>query len=205
MNRVHDETSRALLDAAHRLLAEHGPDALTVRRIASEAGMSTMNVYSRFGGKDGVIDELYLHGYQQLLAEIDDVPHTDDIVGDLVNVAGAYRRFAQEHPTYYGVMFRSAVPGFTPAPTSVEVALAGLSNFVRRVVRGQQLGVICAGEGCDAREIAAWLWAMCHGIVSLELDGIASEHLSWESIFVNGVQSAIRGLHPAGDTTRTVP
>lgn len=205
MNRVHDETSRALLDAAHRLLAEHGPDALTVRRIASEAGMSTMNVYSRFGGKDGVIDELYIHGYQQLLAEIDAVPHTDDIALDLINVANAYRRFARQHPTYYGVMFRSAVPGFSPSPGSVDVALAGLSNFVGRVVRGQQLGVIRAKEGCDPREIAAWLWAMCHGIVSLELDEIASEHVSWESIFLNGVQSAIRGLHPAVDIATIVP
>ena len=52
MIRSHDDTSRALLAAAHRLLAEDGPEALTVRRIANEAGMSTMNVYSRFGGKD---------------------------------------------------------------------------------------------------------------------------------------------------------
>jgi AcrR family transcriptional regulator len=205
MNRVHDETSRALLDAAHRLLADHGPDALTVRRIAGEAGMSTMNVYSRFGGKDGVIDELYIHGYQRLLADIDAVPHTDDIPADLVNVANAYRQFAQQHPTYYGVMFRSAVPGFSPTAASIDLALLGLSNFVGRIVRGQQLGQIRAREGCDPREIAAWLWAMCHGIVSLELDGIASEHLSWESIFVNGVQVAIRGLHPSVDVTTLAP
>ena len=41
MNRVHDETSEALLAAAHRLLAGEGPDALTVRRIATEAGIAT--------------------------------------------------------------------------------------------------------------------------------------------------------------------
>ena len=42
MNRHYDGTSEALLTAAHRLLAEDGPVALTVRRIAGEAGMSTM-------------------------------------------------------------------------------------------------------------------------------------------------------------------
>ena len=81
MNRHYDGTSEALLTAAHRLLAEDGPEALTVRRIAGEAGMSTMNVYSRFGGKDGVIDELYADGYRRLVADIDAVPSTDDVVG----------------------------------------------------------------------------------------------------------------------------
>ena len=74
MNRMQDDTSAALLAAAHRLLAEDGPEALTVRRIAGEAGMSTMNVYSRFGGKDGVIDELYADGYRRLVAAIDADP-----------------------------------------------------------------------------------------------------------------------------------
>jgi hypothetical protein len=35
------------------------------------------------------------------------------------------------------------------------------------------------------------------GAVSLELDGIANERVSWESIFVNGMRTAIHGLHPS--------
>ena len=197
MTRHYDGTSEALLTAAHRLLAEDGPEALTVRRIAGEAGMSTMNVYSRFGGKDGVIDELYADGYRRLVAEIDAVPATDDVVADLMAVAHAYRAFAKANPTYYGIMFRSAVPGYAPSPDSVSVALGGLARFVSRVERGQQLGQIVNPEGCDVQEIAAWLWATCHGIVSFELDGIASDFVSWESIFVNGMRTAIGGLHPS--------
>jgi len=197
MNRHYDGTSEALLTAAHRLLAEDGPEALTVRRIAGEAGMSTMNVYSRFGGKDGVIDELYADGYRRLIAEIDAVPSSDDIAGDLLTIADTYRAFAKANPTYYGIMFRSSVPGYTPSPESAAVALGGLSRFVSRVKRGQELGQITHPEGCDPQEIAAWLWATCHGIVSLELDGIADEYVSWESIFVNGMRTAISGLHPS--------
>ena len=59
-------TREALLAAAHDLLATEGPAALTVRRIAAAAGMSTMNVYSRFGGKDGVLDELFIDGFRRL-------------------------------------------------------------------------------------------------------------------------------------------
>jgi AcrR family transcriptional regulator len=197
MNRHYDGTSEALLNAAHRLLAEDGPEALTVRRIAGEAGMSTMNVYSRFGGKDGVIDELYTDGYRRLVAAIDAVPVTDDVVDDLMTIAHTYRDFAKSNPTYYGIMFRSAVPGYTPSPDAVAVALGGLSGFVTRVRRGQAMDQIINPDGCDPQNIAAWLWATCHGTVSLELDGIANEFVSWESIFVNGMRTAIRGLHPS--------
>jgi AcrR family transcriptional regulator len=197
MNRHHDGTSEALLTAAHRLLAEDGPEALTVRRIAGEAGMSTMNVYSRFGGKDGVIDELYADGYRRLVAEIDAVPTTDDVAADLMQIAHTYRAFAKANPTYYGIMFRSAVPGYTPSPESSAVALSGLSRFVQRVKRGQELGQIVQSDSYDPQDIAAWLWATCHGVISLELDGIADEYVSWESIFVNGMRTAIHGLHPS--------
>ena len=140
MNRNHDDTSEALLTAARRLLADHGPEALTVRRIASEAGMSTMNVYSRFGGKDGVIDELFSDGYRRLIDAVNAVPSTDDIIEDLMNVARAYRSFARANPTYYGIMFRSAVPGFEASPESVSMALGGLAELVNRVRRGQEVG-----------------------------------------------------------------
>ena len=39
-----------LIETAARLIAEHGTDALTLRRLASEVGASTMAIYTHFGG-----------------------------------------------------------------------------------------------------------------------------------------------------------
>ncbi len=191
-----DETSESLLQAAHALLAEVGPDALTVRRIANEAGMSTMNVYSRFGGKDGVIDELFADGHRRLGAAITSIPETGDFVDDLIRTAHAYREFARSNPTYYGIMFMGTVNGFEPSPESVEMALGSLASFVERVANGQRQGVIVDQDGFGAVEIAAWLWATCHGLVSLELDEIAEERVSWAAIFEFGMRTALQGLHP---------
>ncbi len=197
MNRHYDGTSEALLTAAHRLLAEDGPEALTVRRIAGEAGMSTMNVYSRFGGKDGVIDELYADGYRRLVAAIDAVPSTDDVVGDLMTIAHTYRDVRQSQPH----LLRDHVPVGRARLHALHRVGRGRPRrslrFVSRVKQGQTLGQIVAPDHCDPQEIAAWLWATCHGVVSLELDGIADEYVSWESIFVNGMRTAICGLHPS--------
>lgn len=192
-----DATSRALVAAAHRVLAEHGADALTVRRIANEANMSTMNVYSRFGGKDGVVDELYIDGFERLLAVVTTVPVTDDVANDLESIAIAYRGFALANPTYYPVMFRSSIHEFTPSDHARRVATEGLRVFTDRVRAGQEQGDIIADADHDAGTIAAWLWAACHGLVSLELGGVARERVDWPSIFEIGVRTAIAGLHPS--------
>ena len=84
-----DGVGRALLAAAHRLLAEDGPSALTVRRLAAAAGVSTMNVYSRFGGKDGVVEELFVDGFRRLSAQMAHAPVTDDPFADLSAVGTA--------------------------------------------------------------------------------------------------------------------
>jgi AcrR family transcriptional regulator len=203
MIRSHDDTSRALLAAAHRLLADDGPEALTVRRIANEAGMSTMNVYSRFGGKDGVIDELFADGHRRLGDTLRSVDVGADAGANMMALAGAYRSFALENPTYYGIMFRSRVPGFEPSPESVEIAIASLHFFVERIEEAQAAGEIQRSDAFTPMQIAASFWANCHGFVSLELDGMARQFVTWAPIFEQGIRAAIIGLHPASQSSTT--
>ena len=55
-----------------------------MRRIAAAAGCSTMGLYSRFGGKDGVVDELYAEGFERLIdGDAARTPPTDDPLADL--------------------------------------------------------------------------------------------------------------------------
>ena len=86
------DTRASLLHAASTLLAAEGPEALTVRRIAAEAGVSTMGVYSRFGGKEGVIDALLRDGFQALadaMAAAMEVPlHRFRVPGLVARLAG---------------------------------------------------------------------------------------------------------------------
>lgn len=197
MQSNHDETSLALLEAAHRLLAEHGSEALTVRRIATEAGMSTMNVYSRFGGKDGVIDELYIDGFSRMYAAIDAVPTTGDFAADLVAMANAYRRFALDNPTYYKVMFRTAIHEFAPSARAAELARSGLAVIAERVRLGQDADQVRSDDGHEAMVVAAWLWASCHGLVTLEIFSVGNNQVDWSSVFDRGIRTSVAGLHPS--------
>ncbi|HUF98779.1 MAG TPA: TetR/AcrR family transcriptional regulator [Ilumatobacter sp.] len=203
MNPQHDETSVALIKAAHAILESSGPEALTVRRIAAEAGMSTMNVYSRFDGKTGVIDELYADGYRRLAAALQAVPTTSSIPRDVVLVLHTYRQFAIDNRTYYRIMFRtSAVNGFVPSPDSTTIAFTCLSSLCVRVELAQARGDFATYSDWAAEEIAAWLWATAHGLVSLEMYDEANQTVSWRRIYERGIETAVRGLFPVADAIR---
>jgi len=55
-----------VLDAAHRLIHEHGPDALTFARLASECGLASATLVQRFSSKTALIQRTLLHAWDRL-------------------------------------------------------------------------------------------------------------------------------------------
>jgi AcrR family transcriptional regulator len=187
-----DDTRQALLAAAHDLLASEGPGSLTVRRIATAAGMSTMNVYSRFGGKDGVLDELFIDGFRRLEELMAESPETDDPREDLRQCRHLYRRFARENATYYSLMFDRVVPDFVPSERAEVIALDTLRQLQRQIERAMSAGVIRDG---DSFAVATGLWALVHGLVSLEArtEGKLVD-FDWQTVYDVTTEALIRGL-----------
>ena len=69
--RVHTEaTAAALLDAAETIAQQQGVDALTVRRVADEAGTTTRAVYSTLGSKDLMLAQLGVRAFYHLGAQV---------------------------------------------------------------------------------------------------------------------------------------
>ena len=115
--REHDERTREDLRAAAELLvAEGGPDALSVRAVAGEAGTTTRAVYSIFGSKDGLVAALAQTAFELLYDNIDRLPETDDPVADLVAVGTkVVRGLVRQHPALYRIAFQR-IAGLQPEP-----------------------------------------------------------------------------------------
>lgn len=186
------EVEGALLEGAERLLEREGVDGLTVRRMATEAGVAPMGVYSRFGGKRGVLDALLARGFDQLAAALDAVEDLDPL-GALAEAARRYRSFAKRHPALYGLMFDRAIPGWQPSPGALSHAAASFGQLARHVSTAMAAGALAEG---DPAEVAQRLWSASHGVVSLELRGLGfvadiDTHHEWL------IQSLLTGLaHP---------
>jgi len=163
----------ALIEAAARLLATDGLDALSIRKVATEVGSSTMAVYTHFGSKDDLVAAVVEEAFARLHAELVSVPQTDDPVTDLLGAAGAYRRNALANAHLYRVMF-----GLNPL-TLTDPAVEEHRNN-RRDVGLQAFGALvdgvarCVDAGAlrgDPATLALQIWATAHGAMSLELAG----------------------------------
>ena len=54
-------TQEKIIDAAASLLREHGPAAVTTRRVAEQAGVQPPAIYRLFGDKDGLLEAVAEH------------------------------------------------------------------------------------------------------------------------------------------------
>jgi AcrR family transcriptional regulator len=158
-----------LVDAAGRILAAEGAAALTLRRLAHTAGTSTMAVYTLFGDKQGLLAAMYREGYRRLgdamAAAADGI---DDPLEAMARYGRAYRAAALANPHLYDLMFGRPVPAFAPDADAQLVADATFQPLVTGVQRCLDAGLFM---GDDAQRIAFHLWAVSHGMVSLELAG----------------------------------
>lgn len=93
-----DLTARAgIRNAALRLFAERGPDAVTVRQIATAAGVSPALVVHHFGSKDGLrgaVDAHAIDAFDRVFAELDDHDIAEMLTGGeaTTSVAEAFSR-----------------------------------------------------------------------------------------------------------------
>lgn len=162
-----EELRAALVDEAGRVLHEEGPAAVTLRRLARATGTSTAAVYTLFGDKAGLIEQMYMEGFTRLHRTVTASRASADPLADLRTVGRAYRRAALRSPHLYELMFGRPAPGFQPSRDAKAVAARAFQPLVLAVSRCIDLGAFRADV--DAEDAAYHLWGTAHGLVELEI------------------------------------
>ncbi|MEU7479516.1 TetR/AcrR family transcriptional regulator [Lentzea sp. NPDC042327] len=164
--KTHDDAlRRRLLERAGELLSTRGPDAVSLRRIATDVNTSTTAVYSLFGGKPALLEALHDEAFSRFGANLAAVPTTDDPAEDLLQIGLAYRRGALADPRFYSVLYSKVVEPTKEMSRAAGRTFAPVRNAVRRAI---ELGVY---RDEDPEQIAMSMWGIAHGLVSLELNG----------------------------------
>ena len=162
------DVERELLTADEAVLVREGPGGLTVRAVATEAGIAPMGVYNRLGGKDGLVDALLIRGFDRLRAACD-ATAGPDATARFFDAGRRYREFALANPHFYAIMFEDAIPHGFDNPDVAEHAQAAFRALVRVVEVTAAAGAIAAP---DLVEVAQQIWSAIHGAVALELKGL---------------------------------
>lgn len=181
------DLARVLLDSALQVLVEDGPEQVTVRRVAQLAGVAPMGVYSRFGGKDGLLEALVVEGFGGLHDAVVRARGTD-ARARLHAACTAYRAFALAHPQHYRLMFEQ-MPRLVLGDAAQRAAEGAFDELVARVDDAVRAGHLAAAPPAL---VAQQLWAAAHGAVSLEIAGLARADAP--AAFAGMVEALLDGL-----------
>ena len=143
--------AQEIVAAARELLEEEGPRTLSMRRVADRLGIRAPSLYKHLPDKQALENALISAAFEEQAAEFERALDDPDPLGAL---AGAYRRFAREHPHLYRLM--------TDHPLQRERLAPGAEDRAAAPV------VEALGNDLDA---ARALWAFAHGMTILELNG----------------------------------
>ncbi|TDQ47225.1 TetR/AcrR family transcriptional regulator [Actinorugispora endophytica] len=163
MARTKDPAVRTLLieRAAHMLRTR---EPVTLRSLVAGTGVSTMAVYTHFGGMDGMWKALRQEGFTRLESRFAAVATSQDPVRDLTALVSAYLGNALDHPDLYRVMFDASFD-----LEDLKAADATLEHLVQAVERGRGAGRFRSDT--VPLELAVQSWAVAHGLVSLVANG----------------------------------
>ncbi|WP_395109972.1 TetR/AcrR family transcriptional regulator [Actinomadura sp. SCN-SB] len=115
-DRLRAATVQEITETARRILVDQGPEAVTLRAIAREMGMTAPGLYRYFGSHAELLRHVVGDIFNDLTAALEEglraVPD-GDLSGRLLAVARSFRRWAFAHRREYGLLFGSPLPGLT--------------------------------------------------------------------------------------------
>lgn len=165
----HGDLRRALLQAAVRTIQKHGFNALTLRAVGDELGVSRTALYRHFADKSALLTAVAAEGFRMfrldLLAAWEGAGKG---AAGFTAMGEAYVRFAMSNPWHYRVMFGG---GFELDGSDPELNAEGAGAFqalVDALLEQQARGLVRKDE---PHTQAQFVWAVVHGIAMLAIDG----------------------------------
>jgi AcrR family transcriptional regulator len=161
-----------LCDAAERMFAEHGPEAVTIRQLAQAIGVSPMTPYGYFKDKDAILAAVRARAFDRHADALEKAfaAAPPDPEARSAAVGEAYVRFALSHPEAYKLMFDTKQPSFDDYPDLVR---AGERSRATMTLHLTDLEL-----KRDAAKAGLLYWSALHGPLMLHFSGMLPTDVS---------------------------
>lgn len=172
----HGNLREALLLRAWNAIDAGGVDALSLRQLARDLGVSHGASARHFSDRTALLDAVAVAGFTRLNDELAAAVEQSAPFGERLRAAGfAYIGFAVEHPAILEVMYK-AKHHLGASEELRERSRASMAMVVTFVAAAQTAGEIPVG---DAERRALVIFASVHGVAALAtadlLDGVPWE------------------------------
>jgi AcrR family transcriptional regulator len=179
----HGDLREELLRVSLQLMDGEGLAAVSLRRVAREAGVSPGAPYHHFADRAALLAAIRRRGFEllrgDLLAALADAP---DPAAALSAMAERYVRFAIANPSYFRLMFRPELVESGKRAEDDDAGDAAFAVLEQTVAEAVRAGTVPAE---DAQALALTYWSLAHGLASLILDGKLGEratHLGLDTL-----------------------
>jgi AcrR family transcriptional regulator len=189
----HGNLRLALLSQAEETLRERGVEALSLRELARETGVSHGAPRRHFADRQALLDALAESGFQRLGGELRDAAESagDDFQARLEATAAAYIRFATDDAALLELMFAGK---HRDGSGSLEVAAEdAFSVMLELISQGQADGALEPGE---PKRVGLVLFATIQGIAALVSGGMVAED-EVEELAGDAIEHFLRGSRTA--------
>jgi AcrR family transcriptional regulator len=139
-DRLRAATTEEIIQTARQLLVRDGPEAVSLRAIARDMGMTAPGLYRYFGSHEELIRHVIAGIFTELGADIHQAIEAatrpaDDLAGKMtvkmVAACREFRRWALSHVAEFGLLFGVPLPGLDDGRYDIadECALAFAGTF----------------------------------------------------------------------------
>lgn len=203
--RLRTATIAEIKRLARELLVSGGPQAISLRAIAREMGMTPSGLYRYYPSLNALVDELCGDLFDELHQAVEaagDAAGNDDPTRRMGYMARAFRRWALDHPVEFGLMLGPPPSGVTtmwadrdqPHASTMRFGSAFLNEFAemwrRRMVVAPPDDVLerdlrphlgrymqRRGDDLPLGVVFTFLtaWTRLYGLVAMEVFG----HMRW--------------------------
>jgi AcrR family transcriptional regulator len=152
-----------ILEAAGHILDRTGRDeAVTLRAVAREVGITGPSIYAHFSGRDAIMESLVDEGFIHLQRQVEE-SHVGlaDSVDRLMAGSVAYLYFARTEPQRYRLMFTWTSPSEKGADHPSATAFAVLVAVIAQCADDSR------SSSVDPFADATAVWAGLHGLALL--------------------------------------
>lgn len=162
-NDEHQQLRERILETSMEILGEDGLGGLSLRRIAEESETSTQMIYTIFGGKDALLEDVYEEGSRRLVERFQSVTSDQSPILRLYEMGHEYRAYALDNEALYEALFSSSL-----SDTDI-VKKTHVFDILREAIRDCfEADLLTLRE---PETITESFWAAAHGAIGLELSG----------------------------------
>lgn len=166
-NYHHGDLPQQAHQLALEILREHGDAAISLRALAKQIGVSAPALYRHYIGRENLLAELAISGFEALRERLQAVDQYDPRQA-LIDIGLVYVSFAQDEPNLYRLMFGGRV---LPKGAHPRLDTAGKDAFQvleDTVSRARQVGYV---QPIPLSLMTAAAWSLVHGLSQLTIDG----------------------------------